>query len=164
MGTLSNPTESLARRVSSRIAELAAAEGGSVLIETTIAYTVMATCVLGILGFALMVYTYSVYQEAARNGVRYAIVHGSDSSNCSGPTTGCGDQSGANVVDAVTSYASPYTASIDGLRVVVSYPDSGGCTPPSRVIVTVTYTYKPLFKPLPTGLAFQVSSQGRIVY
>lgn len=137
---------------------------GSVAIETSVAYIVMTTCVLGILGFTLMVYTYSVYQEAARNGVRYAIVHGTDSSNCSGPTTGCGDQNAANVVSAVTSYASAYTAPIANATVTVSYPDATGCKPPSMVIVTVTYTYVPLFKPLPTGLVFTISSQGRVVY
>jgi len=143
---------------------LKSGEVGSVVIETALAYMMMTTCVLGIIGFALMVYTYMVYAEAARHGVRYATVHGIDSSNCSGPTSGCADPTAANVVAVVSSYAQPYAAPISGMTVVVSYPDSGGCTSPSRVIVTVTYIYTPLFKPLPSGLVFQVSSQGRIIY
>ena len=134
------------------------------MIETALAYTMMITCVLGIIGFALMAYTYSVYQFATQNGVRYAIVHGADSANCSGPTTGCGDLTGGHVIDAVRSYARPYAAAISGMTVAVSYPDAGGCKPPSRVIVTTTYTYTPLFNVLPSGLVFQVSSQGRIIY
>jgi hypothetical protein len=146
------------------LASLKSNESGSAAIETTVAYMVMMVCVLGIIGFTLMVYTYGVYQEAARSGVRYATFHGVDSSNCSGPSTGCGDPSGGKVVDAVNSYARPYAAPISGMSVQVSYPDAGGCKPPSRVIVTVTYTYTPLFKVLPSGLVFQVSSQGRIIY
>jgi hypothetical protein len=111
-----------------------------------------------------MVYTYCVYQEAARDGVRYAIVHGVDNSNCSGPSTGCGDPTAGNVINAVSSFANPYAAPISGMSIQVTYPDSGGCTPPSRVIVTVTYTYTPLFHIMPSGIPFQVSSQGRIVY
>ena len=137
---------------------------GSVIIETAISYMIMMSCVFGIIGFTLMVYTYCIYQEAARNGVRYAAVHGIDSSNCSGPTTGCADQTAGRVVDAVNSYVRPFAAPIQGATVQVSYPDSGGCTPPARVIVTVTYNYNSPFQALPRGLTFQVSSQGRIVY
>lgn len=124
----------------------------------------MMTCVLGIFGFALMVYTYGVYQDAARNGVRYATVHGVDSSSCSGPSAGCGDPAAGKVIDAVNHYAHAYAAPISGMSIQVSYPDVGGCTPPSRVIVTVTYTYTPIVKVVPSGLVFQVSSQGRIIY
>ena len=44
--------------------------------------------------------------DAAKMGIRYAIVHGTGNTNCSGPgTTGvvCPDVSGANVVAAVLS-------------------------------------------------------------
>jgi Flp pilus assembly protein TadG len=164
MWTILTHTRLQADRCRARVAGLKFDDSGSAAIETALAYTMMMTCILGIIGFAMMAYTYSVYQDAARNGVRYAVVHGSDSSNCSGPTSGCGDPTGGHVVDAVTSYARPYAASISGMNIQVSYPDTGGCTPPSRVIVTVTYTYTPLFKVLPSGLVFQVSSQGRIVY
>ncbi len=124
----------------------------------------MMTCVMGIMEFCVMTYTYAVYADAARRGVRYATIHGSDSSNCSGPSSGCGDSTGANVVSAVKSYASAYTNPISGMTVQVSYPDSGGCTPPSRVIVTITYNYAPLFHYPGTSHVFQVISQGRILY
>jgi Flp pilus assembly protein TadG len=131
-------------------------DSGSVQIETALAFMLMMTCVLGIIEFCLMTYTYSVYADSVRQGVRYATVHGSDSSNCSGPTSGCGDQTGANVVSVVTSYAKQYTAPISGMTVQVTYPDSGGCTPPSRVIVTATYTYASLFKYPGSPHVFQV--------
>lgn len=148
----------------SHLATLKSSDSGSVAIETALAYMLMMNCVLGIIALATMAYTYSIYQEAARYGVRYATVHGSHSSNCSGPTSGCGDQTAAHVVTLVKSYASPFTAPIASTTVQVSYPDAGGCTAPSRVIVTVNYTYTSLFNVIPNGIAFQVSSQGRIIY
>jgi len=139
-------------------------DSGSVAIETALSYMMMITCVLGIIEFCMMTYTYSVYADAARYGVRYATIHGSDSSNCSGPSSGCGDPTAANVISQVTSYASSYSTPLLGATVQVSYPDAGGCTPPSRVIVTISYAYASLFKYPGAAHNFQVSSQGRILY
>ncbi len=139
-------------------------DAGSSLIETAVAYLMMMMCVLGVIEGSLTVYTYAVYADAARHGVRYAMIHGSDSSNCSGPTTGCGDPEANNVVNVVTSYAQIYTAPVSGAKVSVSYPDSGGCTPPSRVIVTIKYSYYFLFRYPSLALNFQATSQARILY
>ena len=139
-------------------------ESGQAAIETALAYMMMMTCVLGLIEFCMMTYTYAVYADAARHGVRYATIHGSNSSTCSGPSTGCSDPTAANVVTQVTNYAKVYTAPISGTTVNVSYPDSGGCTPPSRVIVSITYTYAPLFHYPGATHVFNVSSQGRILY
>ena len=139
-------------------------EQGSVLIETALSFMLMMTCVLGIIECCMMTYTYSVYADAARYGVRYATFHGANSSNCSGPTTGCGDPTGANVVSGVTSYASNYSTPVSGMAVAVSYPDTGGSTTPSRVLVTITYTYLPIFHFPGANHTFQVVSQGRIIY
>jgi len=146
------------------VRQLRARDTGSAAVETALAFSLMMTCVIAIVEFSLMLYTYSVYADAARYGVRYATIHGSDSSNCSGPSVGCVDPTSANVVSQVTSYASAYAAPLAGAAVQVSYPDIGGCTSPSRVIVTVTYTYGQIFQAPLKGLNFQVSSQGRILY
>lgn len=140
------------------------AEDGAVAIETALSLMVIFTCVLGIIECCMMVYTFSVYADAARQGVRYATFHGADSTVCSGPSTGCGDPTGTNVINAVKTYASGYSAPASSLSVTVSYPDSGGSMTPSRVVVTVSYMYQPLFNFPGTPTAFQVSSQGRIVY
>jgi len=139
-------------------------DSGSVMLETAFAYMLMITCVLGIIEFCMMTYTFSVYADAARHGVRYAMTHGTDSSNCSGPSTGCGDPTGANVITQVTSYAQLYTTPVSGMTVQVNYPDTAGCAPPARVIVSITYTYASLFKYPGSSHVFQVSSQGRILY
>jgi Flp pilus assembly protein TadG len=147
-----------------RIDRLHLHDSGSVAVETALAFTLMMSCVIAIVEFCLMLFTYGVYADAARYGVRYATIHGADSTNCSGPTTGCGDPNATNVVNQVVQYAKAYTAPVAGASVQVTYPDPTGCTPPSRVIVTVTYTYGEIFPAPLKNIAFQVSSQGRILY
>lgn len=139
-------------------------ESGSVAIETALSFMLIMTMVLAIVEFSVMAYTYSVLGEAARQGVRYATIHGTASSNCSGPSTGCADSSAANVVSAVTTYANNFTGNVSGMKVQVTYPDAGGSAAPSRVTVAITYTYQPMFHVIGTSPAFHVSSQGRILY
>jgi Flp pilus assembly protein TadG len=138
-------------------------EQGSVMVETALSFFLIITCVLGIIECCLMVYTYAVYADAARHGVRYATFHGTDSTSCSGPSAGC-DSTAASVVSDVTTYASGYAAPASGLTVTVTYPDAGGSKASSRVIVNVAYSYHPLFNFPGTPTNFQVKSQGRIVY
>jgi Flp pilus assembly protein TadG len=144
--------------------ELLREERGSVLIESALAYMVGMAMVLGIIELAMMCYTFGVVSEAARVGVRYASVHGADSSTCSGPTTGCGDATGANVASQVNAFAATFTKSTTAKTVTVTYPDAGGSSVPSRVQVAVTYTYLPLFGISAVGHVFHVAEQGRIVY
>lgn len=139
-------------------------ESGSVTIETALSFMLVMTMVLGIIELCIMAYTYSVLADAARHGVRYATIHGASSSNCSGPSIGCKDSSAANVVNDVTIYANNFSRNISGMTVQVIYPDAGGSTTPSRVTVSITYTYQSMFHVLGSGPAFHVSSQGRILY
>jgi Flp pilus assembly protein TadG len=143
---------------------LASDEQGAVAIETALGFMLIMTCVLGIIECCMMVYTYSVCADAARHGVRYATLHGTNSVSCSGPSTGCADTTAANVVSDVTNYASAFSAPAASMTVTVSYPDLGGSTTPSRVVVTIAYVYQPLFRFPGTPTNFQVSSQGRIIY
>ncbi len=138
-------------------------EDGSILIETALTFTMMITMVLVIVECSMMVYTYSVIEEAAREGVRYASIHGADSASCSGPSTGCGDSSGTNVVTAVTNYAGTYSGKLAGMNVTVTWPD-GASTATSRVQVAIRYTYQPMFHFPGASPVLQVSSQGRIMY
>jgi hypothetical protein len=135
-----------------------------VLVETAIAYLLGIAVVLGIVELAMMCYTFGVVSEAARAGVRYASIHGADSSNCSGPTHGCGDPGAANVAAQVTTFAATFTNCASPTTVTVTYPGAGGSTALSRVLVAVTYSYRPLFGISATGHVFQVAEQGRIVY
>jgi len=139
-------------------------EGGAVMLETAASFMLVITLVLGIIEFSMMIYTYGVMSEAARHGVRYATLHGTDSSTCSGPSTGCTDPTAANVVNDVNTFAGSFLPTMSGATVQVSYPDAGGSTVPSRVTVSITYTYQPLFHFPGLSLAFHPSAQGRILY
>ncbi|WP_161571106.1 TadE/TadG family type IV pilus assembly protein [Granulicella sibirica] len=139
-------------------------EDGAAALETAIGFMLIFTCILGIIECCMMVYTYSVYADAARHGMRYATLHGFDSATCSGPTAGCGDPTASNVISDVTTYAARYAAPASSITVAVLYPDIGGCIAQSRVLVTVSYVYQPLFRFPGTATSFQISSQGRILY
>ncbi len=139
-------------------------ESGAMLLEFSLSIWTLFLTTFLIFEFCMAVYTYSVLSNAAREGVRYGIVHGTDSGRCSGPGAGCGDPSGANVTASVRSYASLTFHDIRGMTVTPSWPD-GSATPSSRVVVAIRYSYiayltLPGFNP-PT---MQVTSEGRIVF
>ncbi len=138
-------------------------DGGSILIETALGFMLIITMVLGIIECCMMAYTLSILEDAAREGVRYASVHGTDSTSCSGPDVGCADSTYANVVSDVTSYASAFSGILSGMSVTVTYPD-GTSTATSRVLVAITYTYQPHFLFPGPSHVMTVSSEGRIVY
>jgi Flp pilus assembly protein TadG len=162
-GMPAGPDSSLPGR--SGVSELFArlcCEEGSVAIETSISFMVMIIFLFGIMECCMMGYTYAAMEDAAREGVRYAIVHGVDSPSCSGPSTGC-DATAANVKTDVTNYAKNFVGNLATMVVTVSYPD-GTSTAMSRVQVSISQTYQPVFHFPGTSHAMTVSSAGRILY
>jgi Flp pilus assembly protein TadG len=147
-----------------RAGEFAAGEQGSMLIEFSISIWILLLVALLIFEFCMTLYTYSVLGNAAREGIRYAIVHGTDSSSCSGPSTGCTDSNGSNVSAVVNGYASISFHDISGITVTPSWPDATS-TPSSRVLITISYPYVP-YMTLPgfNSPQMQVTAEGRIVY
>lgn len=138
-------------------------ERGSVMVETAIALLVVMPMVFWILEICMFTYTCSVLGDAARQGVRYAIVHGTDSGNCSGPTNGCADATGANVSSEVDNAARYCFHDLSNMTIQVVYPD-GSSAPPSRVTVTVHYTYVPYIQLPGIRNSVQMIAEGRIIY
>jgi Flp pilus assembly protein TadG len=139
-------------------------ESGAMLLEFSLSIWMLFLVTFLIFEFCMMVYTYSVLSNAAREGVRYAIVHGADSTSCSGPSSGCSDPSGTNVAAQVKSYGSVSFHDLSGMTVTPSWPD-GTATPSSRVVVTISYPYiayltLPGFNPS----TMQVTAEGRVVF
>ena len=134
------------------------------MIETAIALFTATIVAFWLFELSMFAYTYSVLNVAARDGVRYAIVHGIDSGTCSGPSSGCGDVTGANVASVVQNMAANTLHDMSSMTVVVSYPDATGSKPLSLVTVTVNYTFVPYFNLPGIKDAMQVTSEGRIVY
>jgi len=136
-------------------------ERGSVMVETALGLSILITMTAGIMEFCMMGYTYSVYADAARAGLRYATTHGSDSTLCSGP--GCTDSTGANVSSTVTTYVSNFATLASNVKVTVTYLDSSA-VPPSRVQVSVSYTYKPMLGLRGLNKTFTATTAGIIGY
>jgi Flp pilus assembly protein TadG len=141
-----------------------AREDGQAMIETAVSLLTATVVGFWLFEFSMFAYTYSVLNEAAHEGVRYAIVHGTDSGSCSGPSSGCGDTSGANVIAVVQNMAANTLHDMSAMTVTVGYPDATGSKPLSLVTVTVNYTFVPYFNLPGIQNAMQVTSQGRIVY
>lgn len=123
--------------------------------------------IAGIIEVIIMVYTYNVLADAAKEGVRYAVVHGTmNSASCSGPGGGgvtCADSTAANVASAVTSYAVYSGHSSTGMTVTTTYPDSSSAAP-NRVRVTVSYPYEPLFGLGWPTITVNAAAEARIMY
>jgi Flp pilus assembly protein TadG len=137
-------------------------ESGSAVIETAMAMFVIVPMVFWIFEMCMMTYTYSVLGDAARMGVRFAAVHGTDSTTCSGPSTGC-DSTAANVVSEVKNAAAYSFHNTSAMTVSVTYPDSSSA-PGSRVAVSVVYTYVPFVNYAGLTHTSTLSAEGRIVY
>lgn len=138
-------------------------EEGSLVVETALSLLLVIPMVFWLFEMCMLTYTYSVLGDAARQGVRYAIVHGTNSSNCSGPSSGCADASGANVTAVVQSAAAYSFHDLSQMTVQVTYPD-GSSAPPSRVNVTIDYSYVPYLQLPGIVHSVQFSAQGRILY
>lgn len=129
---------------------------GAAQIELALSILMIVFLVFWMFEIVMVVYTYSVLADAAKEGVRYAIVHGSNNSNPSGPG------STTNVVNAVNDYAKLSLHDISAITITPTYPD-GDNDAPHRVKVDITYTYIPYIN-LPLGFtSIHTTAQGRIV-
>ena len=152
------------RRYCRRRTTLGWDESGSMMIEFCLSVWTLFLMAFLIFEFCMAIYTYSVLGNAAREGVRYAIVHGTDNSSCSGPSSGCADSGGNNVTAVVNSYASISFHDSSGMTVTPSWPD-GTSTPSSRVLVTISYPYVSyLALPGFNSPQMQIKAEGRIVF
>ena len=101
---------------------------GSALVESALTLVVFMMVIFGLMEFGRMVWAYNLVSHAAREGARYAMVHGKNSSH---PATADGIRS------VITSQAVGLDPS--GLQVNVSWiPDN---KPGSAVKVAVQYTF-----------------------
>jgi Flp pilus assembly protein TadG len=141
---------------------------GQAQVEFALTVIFVMLLIIGSIEMIVLVYTYSVLADAAKEGVRYAVVHGTGvgGTNCSGPGGGgisCSDSSAANVVAAVTKYTSLSFHDSSAMTVTPTYPD-GSSVAPYRVRVTVTYPYQPLFGLGWPTVTVNAAAEGRIVF
>jgi Flp pilus assembly protein TadG len=117
---------------------------GQSLVEFSLVVLVLLMLLFGVVEIGRMVLVYTTVANAAKAGVRYAIVNGSDSASpcSSGSTTAC--------VTMVKNFASAGGLNTANLLVSVNYPGTGcppGVTgtnaPGCWVRVTANYPYDP---------------------
>lgn len=138
-------------------------QAGQALVEFALTVLVVLVVVFWAWELVMLMYTYNVMAGAAKEGVRYAIVHGSGNSTlCSPPCTGACGTPNACVTNVVTNYAKYSVHDISGMTVTVTYPDGNNKTP-SRVRVAISYPYAPWFALGWSPPVIRAAAEGRIV-
>jgi Flp pilus assembly protein TadG len=119
------------------------AEAGQTLVEAAFSISILLMLVVGIMQIMMALYCYNYVADAAREGARYAMVHGSSCTGCIAK--------GTDVQTYVQNLGLP-VINTSSLTVTTQWPDTGSiCTPSSipcnnpgnNVKVTVQYQYLP---------------------
>jgi len=155
---------------------------GQATIEFALVILMLFVMVLSIVEMIFFVATYNVLANSAKEGVRYAIVHGANNSQPSGPTCPCADVdgppappgtnpgygSGYGVVKTFAQY-SLHDVTGSNMTVTVTYgpADTPAVTPlnkpPNRVQVVVAYPYRPFFGLGWPTVTVNAAAEGRIM-
>jgi Flp pilus assembly protein TadG len=141
---------------------------GQAAVEFALTIVFVMILILAAIELTVMIYTYSVLADAAKEGVRYAIVHGTGvgASTCSGPGGGgvtCTDSGAANVTTTVSKFTALSFHDSTAMTVTPSYPDASSVAP-NRVRVTVAYQYQPIFGLGWPTMTVNAAAEGRIVF
>jgi Flp pilus assembly protein TadG len=144
MNAASNP-----RRVDTR-------EHGQAAVEFALVVVSLVIVLISILEMTMFVYTYVALTNLAKEGVRYAVVHGSSAANPS---------ASSDVAKWVnTRFGSTSLHQLSGNNISVTYPDGNSNSPGSRVQVTVRYPYQPIFGLRWASVTISANSVGRIMF
>ncbi len=108
-------------------------EAGQAIVEMALTFLIFIVLIFAIIDGARLAFSYNTVSNAAREGTRYAIVHGSQSTSPIGP--GVNESS---LTDHVKKYVSSFAAS--DVTVVPNWPSSSN-GPGSKVKVKVDYTF-----------------------
>lgn len=135
-------------------------QAGQALVEFALMFVAFMFVLAGIFDFSRGIYYYNSLAEAARAGVRYAIVHGENASSAAGPCSGnslscaCTDGSTGDTApnsSAIRTAVLSRTQGMDAASVTTtcSWPDrnTGGTYLNSRnkrVRVSISYVYQPI--------------------
>ena len=96
------------------------------MVEFAISFLLFITMVFGIIGFGLAIFSLNFIGNAAREGTRYAMVHGA---NCTSSGSSCA-LSSSQIASYVTGLAPSGIINTAALTVNV-YCGAAGSTPPS---------------------------------
>lgn len=136
------------------------------MVEFTFCIVIVIFLLFWVFEIVMLMHTYSVMAGAAKEGVRYAIVHGAANSSPSGPSSGSASNCSTNIANVrtvVSNYASGSFRDLSGLTTTVCYLD-GNNKNGSRVQVTLSYPYAPYINMPWANPTISAASEGRIVF
>ncbi|MGH9502108.1 MAG: TadE/TadG family type IV pilus assembly protein [Terriglobales bacterium] len=149
-------------------------EKGQAIVEFSLVAVFLVLLVIAFIELIFLVYTYIMLADSAKEGVRYAIVHGNENATPSGPigpgavaapNAPCTTDSGnvTAVKTAVTNYSGSSGHAIATGNIKVCYSD-GDNLPTHRVTVAVTYPYQAFFGLGWPTVNVHAEAEGRIVF
>lgn len=145
-------------------------EAGQASVEFALTIVFIMLLLVGFIELVMMLHTYNVIGDSAKEGVRYAIVHGAANTGGSGPTCPCSAIDGAAGTGVVKTYAQYSLHDTTAMTVTVDYnPGSNNgasaCNKsPCLVRVTVSYPYQPFFGLGWPTVTVKAAAQGRIFF
>lgn len=164
-------------------------EAGQAMVEFALVSVFLFIVFMSFLQIIVLMHAYNTLADAAKEGVRYAIVHGTDNADCSGPGDStqnpvitCTDSSNNNVINTVVDFAAVSFQNVVSGDVTVSYnpqdsngtcangaclgaggnPNAGCSAPGCMVRVSVSHTYLPFFFSWPS-ITLNAAAEGRIM-
>jgi Flp pilus assembly protein TadG len=146
---------------------------GQAQVEFALVIVMLMILCLGSVEVISLIHAYNVLADAAKEGVRYAIVHGDNNSTPAGPVCPCTDIDGPAApvgtlggngtgYGVVKTYARYALHDITGLTVTTTYPDASR-KPPNRVRVVVAYPFRPFFNLGWPTVTLNAAAEGRIM-
>jgi hypothetical protein len=136
-------------------------ERGQSLVEFALLLPLMLLIITGLIDVARAVWEENTLAYAAREGTRYAIVHGSAGSPAADPTVACAADAVCTQIGNVVRQAA---IGVPNITVTVTYPDYLGPTRCAerncRVIVDASAPFVPLPSQYLLGSAYQITLRG----
>jgi TadE-like protein len=150
---------------------------GQAQVEFALIVVFLMVLVLGSIELITLMHAYNVLADAAKEGLRYAVVHGTGNSTPSGPNCPCADIDGpaappgtnpgyGSGYGVVKTYAQYALHDMTGLTVTVNYPDTANAPAnkaPNRIQVVVEYPYHPFFNLGWPTVTVNAAAEGRIM-
>ena len=127
-------------------------ERGNTMIEFGLSFVLFFCIILGVLDVARGIYTYSFLEGAAKEGSRYAMVHGSSS----------GSQATSSSVQTVVQQWLTGVVNPTSATVTTTWTPANE-NPGSLVNVKVQYTFTPITNFLVGNWALQSTSQTTVL-
>ena len=149
-----------------KIKRAQAGEDGQATVEFALTVVFLMFLIVVIIEMSMLLYTYSVVADAAKEGVRYAVVHGNHNSSPAGPGSSAAID-GAVGTGVVKTYAQFSFHDTSTMTVTVTYPDTANPPAnqsPNRVQVKVSYPYQPFFGLGWPTVNVYANAEGRIAF